>query len=76
MSTKSTIFLTGMGEHCYEDCSKPLEKSNGEVVNAITIEFDKKNIRIDENDEWDLIITITNPDSEVYQIFESLKRKL
>ncbi len=69
MSSKSSIMLTDDNEHWYEDCNEPLD----ERKNAITLEFDKKNIRIDANDEYDLIITITNSKSEIYKAIEKLK---
>lgn len=68
MSTKSTILLTNDNEHWYKDSSEIL--SNGEA--SITLEFSKKNIRIDLNDEDDLIITITNPDSEIFKILSKI----
>lgn len=38
------------------------------------MEFDKKNIRIDLNDEDDLVITLINPDSEIYKIISNIGR--
>lgn len=72
MSTKRTIFLTKENEHCYKDCAEKLIDVNGNRKDAITIEFDKKNIVIDVNDDQDLIITITNPDCDLYEIFSRL----
>lgn len=72
MSTKSSIILTSQNEHWYMDSSEPLEDQNGERKDAITLEFSKENIRIDTNDNEDLIITITNPDSQIYELFESM----
>lgn len=73
MSSKSTIILTNDNEHFYEDCSEIMTDKNGTRKDAITLEFDKSNIRIDLNDSEDLVITLTNPDSELYRIFEKLK---
>ena len=73
MSTKSTIFYTNdFDEHCYEDCAEPHTNKEGLRKDAISIEFDKKNIRIDANDDDCLCITITNVDSDLYKIFERL----
>jgi hypothetical protein len=69
MSTTSTIILTKHNEHWYQDSSEPLNSNN----DAITLEFSKKNIRIDLNDDEDLIITITNPNSDIYSIISNLK---
>lgn len=73
MSTRATIFLTKESEHCYIDSSEPLTDKNGERQDAISIEFSKTNIRIDLDDEWDLAITIVNPDCDLYKIFKDLK---
>lgn len=50
MSNKSTILLTSDEEHWYTDSSEPLSKGK----DAITLEFSKKNIRIDINDDENL----------------------
>ena len=62
MSTKSTIILTDDNEHWYHDCTD----------NEITLEFSKKNIRIDANDDEDLVISITNLNSEIYKVLSKL----
>lgn len=72
MSTKSTIFLTNDNEHCYDDCSQPHKDKDGNWNNTITVEFDKKNIRVIANDQSDLIIEI-DPGSELYEIFNSIR---
>ena len=74
MSTKSTIFLTNdANEHCYFDCAgQHISRKTGQVHDEITIEFSKKNIIVEGDDDEDLIITITNVDSELYKIFEQL----
>lgn len=69
MSSKSTILITKDNEHWYTDCNEPLE----DYKYAITLEFDKKNIRVDANDEDDLVITIINSKSEIYKAIEKLK---
>ncbi len=69
MSLKSTIILTSDNEHWYEDCSEPLTDNKS----AITLEFDKKNIRIDLNTNDDLVITITNPNCEIYNLINNIK---
>ena len=73
MSSKSTLFLTKDNEHAYHDCSEPFEDKKGERKEALTIEFSKSNIRIDLNDQDDLIITIVNVDSDLYKIMSKLK---
>jgi len=67
MSTKSTIMLNRENEHWFSDCSEPLNDS----CNAITLEFNKSNIRIDCNDDDSLIITIINPECELYKLINS-----
>ena len=67
MSSKSTIFLSGMNEHFYFDRSEPLQVEPYREV--ITLEFSKENIRVDVNDDEDLIISLTNPSSEIYELF-------
>ena len=72
MSTRASILLTNdYNEHWYIDSSEPLK----EFKDAITMEFDKKNIRIDCNDEDCLTITIINPDCEIYDVIKSLEGK-
>ena len=74
MSTKTSILLTNDHEHWYHDCSEML--SNEPYRDAIVLEFDKKNIRIDVNDEDDLIITLINPDSKIYKIIDEMSKYL
>ena len=74
MSSKSTIFLTSDNEHFYLDCSEPLLDKEGNRKYAITLEFSKNNIRIDLNDDEDLVITLINPDSDIYNIFKTIKQ--
>ena len=75
MSSRNTIFLTDDNEHAFFDCSEPLgETQNSTYNDALTIEFDKQNIRIDLNDKEDLVITITNPNSDLYKIFRNLDK--
>ncbi len=69
MSTKNSILLTEDNEHWYTDCAEPLNENK----DAITLEFSKKNIRIDINDNDDLIFTIINPDCEIYDVLELLQ---
>jgi len=66
MSSKSTIILTNDNEHWYDECNEPISDNK----NAIVMEFDKKNIRIDVNDDDSLVITLINPDSEIYDFIE------
>jgi hypothetical protein len=63
MSTKSTIILTDDNEHWYHDC----------IDDELTLEFSKKNIRIETNDEDDLVISITNLDCEIYKVLSKIK---
>ena len=74
MSSKDTIFLTNdYNEEAYFDSNESTKSKEGLQKEAISIEFDKGNIRIDENSESYLCITITNVDSELYKIFERLR---
>lgn len=69
MSTKSTLFLTNdFNEECFKE-TEPFLKGQADFI---TIEFDKQNIRIERNNERDLILTITNPNAEIYKIFEQI----
>lgn len=72
MSSRTTIFLTSDNEHAFFDCSEPLKNDQNRYTDALTIEFSKQNIRIERNDSNDLIITITNANSDLYKIFEKL----
>jgi len=74
MSTKSTIFLSNdYDEHWYNEHSEPLQ---GWPIykDAITLEFSKANIRVDENDDDSLIITITNPNCELYNLIKNINK--
>ncbi len=68
MSTKQTLILTDDDEHWYSDCSEALSESE----DAITIEFNKKNIRIDVNDDNCIILTIINPNCELYKLIMAI----
>lgn len=72
MSSKRTILLTKESEHWYHDCLEPLNDEK----DVITLEFDKNNIRVDLNDEDDLVISVTNPNSDLYGIISNLKGKV
>ena len=72
MSTKSTILLTNDNEHWYGDCSEPLTG----FKDAITLEFSKRNIRIDLNDDEDLVISIINPNCEIYDVLSKFAKYL
>jgi hypothetical protein len=77
MSTKSTILLTNNKEHWYNDCSEPLTGANEKPYkDVITLEFSKKNIRIDLNDDEDLVISIVNPNCEIYDVLSKLAKDL
>ena len=77
MSTKSTILLTDDNEHWYNDGSEPLTGVNEKPYkDVITMEFSKKNIRIDLNDDEDLVISIVNPNCEIYDILSKLANGL
>ena len=70
MSTKSTILLTNDDEHWYNDSSEPLSSSK----EVITLEFSKKNIRIDFDDDEKISISIINPDSELYKALSEISK--
>jgi hypothetical protein len=74
MSSISTIILTNDNEHWFNDCSEPLTKLGEKHKDAITLEFSKKNIRIDLNDDDDLVITIINPNCEIYDIINNINK--
>ena len=72
MSSKATIFLTNDNEHCYFECNEQITTKEGKNKSAIVVEFDKKNISVDYENETDLVLTINNPDSDLYKIFENI----
>jgi hypothetical protein len=77
MSTKSTILLTDDNEHWYNDCSEPLTGiDEKQYKDVITLEFSKRNIRIDLNDNEDLVISIVNPNCEIYDVLSKLAKEL
>lgn len=76
MSTKSSILLTSDNEHWFTDCSEPLTTFPKPYKDVITLEFSKKNIRVDANDNDDLIISITNPNCEIYDVLSDLAKML
>ncbi len=68
MSTKSTVFLTNdKNEEAFFDSNEVYNKKE-----SLTLEFNMNNIRIDNNGDSYLILTITNTDSDLYKIFERL----
>lgn len=73
MSTKSTIFLTDDNEHCYNDSVNECRDNDGNWVSPITLELSKKNIDIICNDREDLVIEITNVNSNLFKIFNNIK---
>jgi hypothetical protein len=72
MSTKNSIFLTNDNEHCYTDCNQPHFKNGKFIGDTITLEMDKKNIKIICNTKEDLIIEV-NPGSELYELIKLMK---
>lgn len=70
MSTKNTILLTNDNEHWYSDL-EPLTVDADRHV--ITLEFSKRNIRIDLNDDEDLVISIVNP-CEIYDVLSKIAK--
>lgn len=75
MSTRSTIIHTKEQEHWFFDSSEVLNKPTDPRKNAISIEFSKKNVRIDSVEgEESVCLTITNCESEIYKLFEELSK--
>jgi hypothetical protein len=75
MSSKNSIILTAENEHWYHDCSEPLTKFNEKPYkDVITMEFNKNNIRIDVDDNENLIISIINPNCELYKIISNINQ--
>lgn len=66
MSTKSTIFLTNENEHWYMEGNEII--ADNPTKCAFVMEFDKSNVRVDLNDEDSIVLTITNPNCELYKI--------
>ena len=71
MSTKSTIINTKDNEHIYFDCVNQFHTKDEKYANEISFEFDKKNIRVDSNDDDDLCFTL-HKDSHMFRIFSKL----
>ncbi len=74
MSSKSTITLTGDNEHIYHDCNDPVYDGEKWIGDKIFIELDKKHTTIECNDEDALIISLDDPNSEIYKLIQSLKK--
>jgi hypothetical protein len=74
MSTKCTIFLTNDNEHCYEETIAHAKGRSGTEDFEIVMEFDPKNFRIESNDEYGLVISLTDPDSKIFKLIKSLKQ--
>lgn len=73
MSTKASLFLTNdADEHCYFDSSQPVYKDGKFLDDTITLELNKKNIRIMCNDYEYLIIEI-DPGSELYELIKMMR---
>lgn len=70
MSTKATIVLTEDNEHIYFDCVNQF-KSDGNYAQEITFEFEKKNIRIEGDDDECLCFSL-DKDSEIFRFFNKL----
>lgn len=70
MSTKSSIILTKDNEHWYEEFSQ-IDPVTGDP--EIILEFDKKNIEIDTDNNNDLIL-ILKPGCELYQIIKRIRQ--
>ena len=66
MSTKTTLFLTNDNEHFYQEGNEPHSKKGKWIGDTLVLEMSKKNINILINDDEDLVIEITNPESELY----------
>jgi len=74
MSTKSSIFLTEDNEHCYYELNNPV--SNGREFEGyeIVIELDRKHVEITQ-DQWDVFVTLKDPNSQIYKLIQLLKDK-
>ena len=73
MSTKASLFLTNdANEHCYFDASQPVYKDGEYLDDTITLELNKKNIRIIANDDEYLIIEI-DPGSEIFELIKMMR---
>jgi hypothetical protein len=72
MSSKTTIILTADNEHIYSDCSEQIETMDGRRKDAITVEISLSHARVDCFDDYDLVFTLTDPDSEIYALFNGI----
>ena len=69
MSSKSSLFLTGDNEHCYEECNEQ-HYEDGLYSNTIYLEMLKKNIDFWEDDEY--IVIKIEPGSELYNMIQRM----
>lgn len=65
--------MTNDNEHCYTDCNEPYFKDGNYIDDTITLEFNKKNIRVLVNDTENLIIEI-DPGSEIYELIKMMQK--
>ena len=72
MSTKETIILTDENEHWFFDCAEPLAMNK----DAMTLEFSSKNIRLEQCNKDYIVLTITNPNCEIYKVLLELHKKI
>ena len=76
MSSKSSLFLTGDNEHCYEECNEPhyvefIDQDDKFMGYNIYLEMSKRNIDFWEDDE-DITICV-RPGSELYNHILKMK---
>ena len=73
MSTKTSLFLTKDNEHCYTDAIQPNFIDGKYIGDTITLEFDRKNVKIETITDDYLIIEI-KAGSEWYDLINKLKQ--
>jgi len=74
MSCKSTIFLTNKNEHCYKDVNES-HYVNGKFVGfTIVMEISKSSAELVYENDDDMTIEFTDPESEIYKLILTMKQ--
>ncbi|MCK5613558.1 hypothetical protein KAR91_67435 [Candidatus Pacearchaeota archaeon] len=69
MSSKGTVFLTGMNEHCYNETNE----HDGNSF-RLYLEIDPVNITFMQHDEYDGLIVGIKGDSEIASLLRTVKQ--
>lgn len=72
MSTKSTIFST-IRDHCYYETIEHVKDKDGNDHPPIYLSLSKETVEIDQDDQWDILLKFTEPDSHIYKTIKNIK---